>query len=330
MNNQGYVLVMGLLIASALLILLSTITGTIIIQRRLVDRSYHRERALALAESGIDVTVAYLNEKNLSKPELLTGNIAGMGEFEVRVVSSDNTVTLTSTGYSKREEKEKAQRTILVIANLTMEGTVFAYAVASGGDITIEDEETTVEGDVAAVGFVDNSGNVTGTITEEAELEFPEFDSDYYLANADTVIWEDWEIKEESDYPIDGIVYVKGSVKIEGSTLIGPGVIVAEGKIKIENAILGTSSEGVGLISMSSEEEAIKIEGDDTEIYGMLWAPNGGVRIEDEVILYGSVVSGGDIKIEDGPRLTYDLDFSSEIYTYFKGNYLITIWSEIL
>ena len=153
MNNQGYVLVMGLLIASALLILLSTITGTIIIQRRLVDRSYYRERALALAESGIDVTVAYLNEKNLSKPELLTGNIAGMGEFEVRVVSSDNTVTLTSTGYSKQKDegKSKAQRTILVIANLTMEGTAFAYAVASGGNIEIKNDETTIEGDVSAL-----------------------------------------------------------------------------------------------------------------------------------------------------------------------------------
>ncbi len=334
MNDQGYVLVMGLLIASALLILLSTITGTIIIQRRLVDRSYHRERALALAESGIDIAIACLNEEDISEPyPEISEEIPEMGTFQVNFSdSTGSTITLTSTGYSKREEKEKAQRTVEVTANLTMKGTVFEYAVASGGDITIEDEGTTIEGDVAAVGSVnvDNPDNITGTITEGAELEFPEFDSDYYLANADTVIWGDWEIKEESDYPIDGIVYVKGDVKIEGSTLIGPGVIVAEGKIKIEDAILGTSSEGVGLISMSSEEEAIKIEGDDTEIYGMLWAPNGEVKIEDEVILYGSVVSGGDIKIEDGPRLIYYLGFGPEIYTYFKGNYLITIWSEIL
>jgi len=333
MNNQGYVLVMGLLIASALLILLSTITGTIIIQRRLVDRSYHRERALALAESGIDIAIACLNEGDLLEPYLeISEEIPEMGTFQVNLSdSTDSTITLASTGYSKRGEKEKAQRTVEVTANLTMEGTAFAYAVASGGNITIEDEETTIEGDVAAVGSVDvEDATITGTITEEAELEFPEFDSDYYLANADTVIGEDWEIKEESDYPIDGIVYVKGDVKIEGSTLIGPGVIVAEGKIKIEDAILGTSSEGVGLISMSSEEEAIKIEGDDTEIYGMLWAPDGGVKIENEVILYGSVVSGGDIKIEDGPGLTHYLDFNPEIYAYFKGNYLITSWSEIL
>lgn len=332
MNNQGYVLVMGLLIASALLILLSTITGTIIIQRRLVDRSYHRERALALAESGIDIAIACLNGRDLSEPYPgISGETPEMGTFQVNFSdSTGSTITLTSTGYSKRGEKEKAQRTVEVTANLTMEGTVFAYAVASGGNIEIKDGETTVEGDVAAVGFVDNSGNVTGTITEGAELEFPEFDSDYYLTNADTVIWGDWEIKEESDYPIDGIVYVKGDVEIEESTLIGPGVIVAERKIEIENAILGTSSEGVGLISMSSEERAIEIKGDDTKIYGMLWAPNGEVEIKDEVILYGSVVSGGDNEIKEGSRLTHYLDFSPEIYAYFKGNYLITSWSEIL
>ncbi len=60
----------------------------------------------------------------------------------------------------------------------------------------------------------------------------------------------------------------------------------------------------------------------------MLWAPNGGVKIENEVVFEGSIVSGKDAKVEDGPRLTHYLDFSSEVYTYFKGNYLISQWIE--
>jgi len=132
MNNQGYVLVMGLLIASALLILLSTITGTIIIQRRLVDRSYHRERALALAESGIDIAIACLNEEDISEPyPEISGEVPEMGTFSVQISASDGTLTITAIGYSRRNDKEKAQRKIEVIVSLD---SVFSMAVFAGGD----------------------------------------------------------------------------------------------------------------------------------------------------------------------------------------------------
>ncbi len=232
-EDKGYIMVLALVIASVLLILLSTIMGGIIVQRRLVDRSYYRERALALAESGIDAAIAYLNEKNLleSYPKI-SGEIPEMGSFSVEVNPLNGGITIESTGCipSKKGDKDKARRTIWVIANLTMEGTVFEYAIASGENITIEGEETIVNGDIIAAGSIDidNLDNFDGEKEEDVEgLEFPEFDSNYYKTNANMVKSEDWEIKDETDYSINGIIYVEGNVKIEESTLVGPGVIVA-------------------------------------------------------------------------------------------------------
>ncbi len=311
-EDKGYVMVLALVIASALLILLSTITGTIIIQRRLVDRSYHRERALALAESGIDIAIACLNEKDISEPyPEISEEIPEMGTFQVNFSdSTGSTITLTSTGYSKREEKKKAKRTVEVTANLTMKGTIFEYAIASREDIKIKD--ATIVGDIIAVGSIENSGStVNGTVTEGAEwLEFPEFDSDYYKTNANMVKSGDWVIENGYSFEDNKIIYVEGGdVEIKGFTLTGPGVIIAEGKIEVKTgAEVGTSSVPVGLISIS-----------------------GGIEIKENSTIYGFVISSGSQGIEvKSSEITHDLGFGPEIYTYFKGNYLITIWSEIL
>lgn len=132
-------MVLALVIASVLLILLSIIMGVFVVQRRLIDRSYYRERALALAESGIDVAIAYLNN-NEDVPEQISGEIPEMGNFLVQISASASMVTITSTGYSKRKDKEKAQREVEVVVSLD---TVFNIAAFAGGNegntITIEE-----------------------------------------------------------------------------------------------------------------------------------------------------------------------------------------------
>jgi|GEM_PF-4322051 len=136
-HNEGSVLVISILITMILSILLIALSTRIIIQKRQVNYSYHRERAFALAESGIEVGLACLNEKHLSEPyPTISGAIPDMGTFIVEITGTSTAVTITSTGYSIEGGKTRASRSVEITASLTTESTVFDMAAFAKTNIT--------------------------------------------------------------------------------------------------------------------------------------------------------------------------------------------------
>jgi len=349
MNNKGYILFIGLWIATVLFIFLTILTTKVFIQRRQVDYSYHREKAFALAESGVDAALACLNEKNLSRPyPAISGTIPGMGRFLVQISSSADKVEITSTGYAQKGSKVTSKVTLEVIAR---QDTGFDYAIATQGDLKLEDKITKVEGNVFSIGNILNEGvPVTGKgyatqdisgeeyFTEGVEegvepVSFPQVDFSLYESQATTVINGDFTVSDNPDFVVPDILYVRGDFKAENSTLKGPGLVVAEGSIKLEeNSTCGASGAPVGLISRAEDpKEAIKIEVK-SDLYGFIYAPYGGVKIETEGRVYGCIIGGKgvdvEVKIETGAGVFYRNYYAGGLTRLppVEGGYVINRW----
>jgi len=283
---------------------------------------------------------------------------SSVGDYEVTVINKDSPYPeIESTGYVPSKEAEGAvEKTVTVILEKSHD-PMFDYAIASEGGIIIENPgtvitgscytigditiiEATVDGNAEATGTVNNAGTVTGTITEGAdELPFPEFDIGYYQYKANSIINGDLWINEDASYIVNGTLYVTGNVTISDSTLVGPGSIVAEGKINVqENSVVGTGlGTGVSLVSAYESafegDIAIKIEEGSAEnptiVWGLLWSPNGEIKIEVNSRIYGSAVSGGMHKIETGSGVIYYTEFGEDFYSYAaRPVYGVYEWEE--
>jgi len=207
MKSEGYILVIALWIAIVLFIFLTTLTTRIFIQRRQIDLSYHQERALALAESGVDVALACLNEKNLQgSSTVISGSIEEMGNFSVQISSPlSDTITVLSTGYSKKEDKVMAEREVKVTVQ-SQELNLFNYSVfAYGGSIILDDS------------FIDSYDSTSGSYEDQAinkdevsgytyarsnaSVGTTSTDPDAVLLDANSVIFGDISLGLEAEFP---------------------------------------------------------------------------------------------------------------------------------
>jgi len=231
-NNKGYVMVLALVIVGVLLVLLSMILGGIVIQRRLVDRSYHRERALALAESGIDIAIACLNEEDISEPSYpeISGEIPEMGTFLVGISASDGTLTITAIGYSRRNDKEKAQRTVEVIVSLD---SVFGMAAFAGGD-----EENTI---AIAQDVVIDSYDSEGT----GQAYDPENSGNNGHIGTNSTSTSPKAVTIGQDSDIDGNVYIGAEGNPDEAISIGEGASVDDKLTLSENKELPQANPSI-------------------------------------------------------------------------------------
>jgi len=273
-----------------------------------------------------------------------------MGSFQVQISSSGDEVTLTSTGYSQKGTRVIAQRTLEITARLSG----FNYAIATQGDLQLEDTITKVEGNVFSIGEIINEGvpvsgkgYSTGTISgkeyfaegcEEGvePISFPTVDFAYYESQAitsETFIDGDLTVSDEENFVVPNILYVRGNFKAERSKLKGPGVILAEGTIKLESeSTCGASGAPVALISGSKDPtQAIKIEVK-SEIYGFIYAPYGGVGVETQGSIYGCIIGGEGVdikvKLETGAGVFYRNYYTDGLLDLppARMSYVVTRW----
>ena len=239
-------------------------------------------------------------------------------EYQVRIIS---------TGKVNNPERE----IIVFVTEAIAEGMhpIFNYALAAKGRIELQNKGADMVGDIYCEGTIKNgehqdvhgTGVATVDIEEYVEEEwddvkigseyyipFPELDMEYYksiaIAEGTFFDYSDYEVNGISSYELNGgIIYFAGDVHFIETTIIGPGVIVAEGTILIDNnSVCGLNSddypeypeaEDIGIFSNSEANPAIKIAPSNTDIYGVIFAPNGFINIQTNGAMYGSVVGGG-------------------------------------
>lgn len=326
--------------AVALLIMTGNDTKLSAIQRDSTQAFY-------VAEAGVEYARYLLGQSwdNWKDPEKFPITSFGSGTFDVEVTENDDgNIVITSTGIVGT-----AKRVIEVVVSRATVDPIFKYAIAGKGEVKLEDEATAVLGDVYCEGDIVNEGVTvegwgiaTGTVTgamhfeygtqvgPEYAIDFPTLDLVYYKSEAQEngLVVPELDITNEVYIIDDCIIYVEGNVSFSNSTIIGPGIIVAEGTISLVNN--STSEETVvGFFSnhkytIAENIPSIKIEIGaelNLDIYGVIFAPQGNVKMDTELGLYGSVV-GGATGAED---ISVKLERGSGVFHYDALSYIIDL-----
>ncbi|MFO7882715.1 MAG: pilus assembly PilX N-terminal domain-containing protein [Kosmotogaceae bacterium] len=251
-------------------------------------------------------------------------------------------IELTSEGVVFQNGERRASRKVQIkVGQLAEESTnhiIFDYAIAGRNLIKLEDIGSGVEGDLYCEGDIENEGvpvdgiaNATGTIEGdenftgtnegiEAILDWPTAESflaEYSESNTEEFGSPGVTYTRSTYWQLDPntIYHCLGNLKVsEGVTIDGPGIIVVDGWVKFEeNSSCGTSEEtAVVIVSDSTNstdtDPAIKFE-DSSYIYGILFAPDGYVKVETKSAVHGSVIAGIDssisVKIETDSWVHY-------------------------
>jgi cytoskeletal protein CcmA (bactofilin family) len=230
----------------------------------------------------------------------------------------------------------------------------FDHAIAADESITISqsnsvtgnmhcngwismDQGSLVTGDVSAVGSI-TGGNVTGTRIEGAQaLDWPtELDTEAFEDEAmvnpyagnytvgkgpDTIylgplyVEGNLNIGKDNRVIIVGTVYVEGTITFgRNAVLGGTGAMVAEGDIQLSQMLASDPNEHVFVMSATGD-----INVDQTvNSRGLIYAPNGDVRLNQDAVFTGSVV-GKSVEVSRDSIVTYER--ITDIWDKLPGSY---------
>ena len=175
-NRKGFVLVSTLLFAAISLILLIPYASRVLAELKYTSIVSNSNAAINLAEAGIERVLweTIWNSNTFSAASGWTSiangykisfnsfsNSAGesIGDYDVEYVKTNNTVTITATGYVPNRTSPGSKRTVAVILNGSSGGNIFTAAVASLGTIKMTGSASTDSYDSSKT---NSAGNLVG------------------------------------------------------------------------------------------------------------------------------------------------------------------------
>ncbi|MFA5038506.1 MAG: hypothetical protein WC732_02365 [Candidatus Omnitrophota bacterium] len=169
-GKRGSILVASYLVLAVLLILGTLFFSRIVSDRKLMDISRERLEAFYLAEAGVDRTIRELDD-NFNYSGSGAPVALGRGEYETVVtVLSSTRRSIDARGYIPSKADARAQRRIEAIIRKQTPPNFYDYAIYSSHDIDFNGTSYSVTGDIIYANSVDNSGNVNGTVTQDANV----------------------------------------------------------------------------------------------------------------------------------------------------------------
>ncbi len=344
-KNEGYLIVVSLFIATSVLLLLGVFLGTVVAEKRNVQKSYHSARALNLAEAGVEKAIWELNDNPASAS---TGqvNIAGVGESYYTIVVSESTAVVQATGYSPEVVVAARVEREVTIQAMGLGGFVLDHAVVAMDGLTVEGGGH-VYGDVL-VGTgttLPASADVTGDITE-SDLDLPpvppppppyDFDHDGETLN-DAVItaggtyrYKDIKVSTgtlliaATDSPVT--IYAEGLVNILTELRIASGssvIIHAGGNVNIAgNGVINESGDPTDFILYGAGKCDLTGSSD---FYGVVYAPEVNITIAGGANVYGCII-GDTVKVTGGGEVYYDARVGGleipglDIFSFIPGSW---------
>ncbi len=173
LKRRGSILIIAYVFLFALLILGGVFFSRSVADKKLFDIQQERIQAFYLAEAAVDTALLSL-KGNFSYTgtagvvELRQGSYK-VGEYETVVSSLDATKRkVLAYGYVPDKASVRAQRCIEAIAKKETPPDFFDYAIYSAGIIDPNGNSYAVNGDVVYANSIDNSGNITGTVSQDA------------------------------------------------------------------------------------------------------------------------------------------------------------------
>ncbi|MFC1546474.1 hypothetical protein ACFL4O_02015, partial [bacterium] len=199
--------------------------------------------------------------------------------------------------------------------------------IRANGDISCENS-VVINGDTYTAGSVslENQALITGAVYEGSDpITFPSLDMNYYKTNAQAggTINGDVEyiagainlgpkyitgnliIRNSANVNLTGTVYVQGNIVIKNSSnLKGNNILCSQGTVSFQNtSTIGQNGEIVGIITNSTDSQAISLCNTTSAAECVLYVPNGGVKIDNSATIRGSVAAN-----------TIDISNSARVY----------------
>ncbi len=166
--------------------------------------------------------------------------------------------------------------------------------VHANNNISVSGNKHTINGDVTANGTISlGTTTVNGTVTKYAPtVPIPAFDFNEFSNMADQVFNQDVTLNGVQN--IEGIWLINGNCHISGTQISGKGIILATGEITISGSLEYITNPSAiyklqdGTISYITYGDLlalysltnIRISGVNSNISGILYAPNGQIRID--------------------------------------------------
>jgi len=348
-KDKGYVLILALVIAATLTILLQTIIGRIVIQRKHISLSHSQTKALAVAESGIDAAFAYLNENEAFDPPypIISGSVDDMGTFTVEISGTTIMITMQSTGVVTHESTT-VQRKVTVeavrIGPLAFDYAIFAVeevSVAGGGYISgdvavveggtvkgtdyVEIDERIIIPDVPFPSPVPTSATayILPTGTDAITGAGPHYYTDMTISGGTLTIGTSGETVK---IRVTGDLKVQGNGKIKIATGCSVSLYV-DGKIDIR---------GQGIVNCNEDPSTLVIFGTGScalaggeVFYGAIYAPKIEIDITGGAQVIGSIVGDtvaikGEGEVEYDPRVKNIKIHELELFRLIPGSWAET------
>ncbi|HLC44429.1 MAG TPA: hypothetical protein VJK50_01110 [Patescibacteria group bacterium] len=155
-HTSGQVLIFSLIFMLIVLALSGVLIATTFSYARNGALAYAQERAIQIAEGGIDKALYQLNQSGGASYTGEADTTLGDGEFTVMISDVGQKRIIESTGYVPNNISPAAQRTVRVELSKTSSGVSFIYGVQVGyGGLVMNNN-------AAITGSVYSNGNITG------------------------------------------------------------------------------------------------------------------------------------------------------------------------
>lgn len=291
MNKKGIALIITFAIIMVLTILGSAIISRSISENNIAKRYTETTQAFWLSEAGINRAL-YELRNNYS-----LGSIAptqsGSGGYQVTISQSGQNRIVTSTGYLPFSGQARASRTVEAVMSKSIPPNFYDNAIYSAGEVDLNGNSYSITGNIRYADEIDNTGNVNGTITQDASISpLARFDfqqlralssgqQNVYVMSGNQLVNE---ATGQEDFPgsfwyspgVPNIVYIEGDLQLNGNIgTIGGFFVVVGDVINNAGATYDATVNGNGQIEgaiYTRGEFRINGGGGNLNINGGVWA----------------------------------------------------------
>jgi len=327
----------ALILVVALLGVLSVLAAAMVSLGRYETKFLVKERlsdaALYIADGGVEYAINKL-QKDSSYRGPTADFIGSRGEFHVSVSTQGqpaNHYEITSIGYVPDAASFRAKRVVRSVVSLSEQIlSVFGYAIASQGDITLQDnaivnsDDPEGEGDVYSGGnillednaIIDGDALATETITTQENstitgeqnegvdpLDFPEIDTASYISEAQAggTYSGDYVVTSDQDL---GPLYIDGNLVIRGNRQVTlTGTVFVTGSVTLDEAPETHSITGSETLIAQGNITMQGDAGDAGSQIPSVISVHGNVTLQGKILTQGTVIYApeGTVTIEGNP-----------------------------
>jgi len=320
MNKKGSVFILSIFVVVILMILGAALLSRSISERNLAKRYLELTHAFWAAEGGVSRALNELKaDYSQCGVNLWTGTLSSVDAgYSVDVSCSGQNRNITSTGFVPATGTVRAQRIAESVIRKEIPANFYDNAMYSAGDVDFNGTSYSVEGNIRYADDIDNTGNVTGEITNDptisplALLDFPQL---LTISQGQGNVYDQARLQANESFPssfwyspptdpsdpttgVPNVVYVTEDLKLNGNIgTVGGFFVVVGDVITSPDDVQDATINGTGQV-----EGAIYTRGE--------FRINGGGG---NLNVNGAVWAGEEARLNGNAHITYNSDYLSAL-----------------